>query len=126
MLYLKAILIIDGGVKLLIYLAPRDGFEPSTNRLTAGCSTAELPGKSLLGVVEAAYNKADPGLKAAAAATRPAAQSGMGKTNPKRRRKSLRSRTKSRPPHVATRQQRPQFDEMSPDFRSNMREAPVT
>ena len=112
--------------KFLINLAPRAGFEPATNRLTAGCSTAELPGKSLLGVVEAAYNKADPGLKAAAAATRPAAQSGMGKTNPKRRRKSLRSRTKSRPPHVATRQQRPQFDEMSPDFRSNMREAPVT
>jgi hypothetical protein len=25
-------------------VAPRDGFEPSTNRLTAGCSTAELPG----------------------------------------------------------------------------------
>src|ERR1700741_155637 len=24
-------------------MAPRDGFEPSTNRLTAGCSTAELP-----------------------------------------------------------------------------------
>ena len=112
--------------KPLIWLAPRAGFEPATNRLTAGCSTAELPGKSLLGVVEAAYNKADPGLKAAAAATRPAAQSGMGKTNPKRRRKSLRSRTKSRPPHVATRQQRPQFDEKSPDFRSNMREAPVT
>ena len=29
-------------------VAPRDGFEPSTNRLTAGCSTAELPGNSLL------------------------------------------------------------------------------
>src|SRR5271170_5407683 len=29
-------------------LAPRAGFEPATNRLTAGCSTAELPGKSLL------------------------------------------------------------------------------
>ena len=28
-------------------MAPRDGFEPSTNRLTAGCSTAELPGSSL-------------------------------------------------------------------------------
>ena len=25
-------------------LAPRVGFEPTTNRLTAGCSTAELPG----------------------------------------------------------------------------------
>jgi hypothetical protein len=29
-------------------VAPRAGFEPATNRLTAGCSTAELPGKSLL------------------------------------------------------------------------------
>ena len=27
-------------------LAPRAGFEPATNRLTAGCSTTELPGKS--------------------------------------------------------------------------------
>ena len=25
-------------------VAPRAGFEPATNRLTAGCSTAELPG----------------------------------------------------------------------------------
>ena len=24
-------------------MAPRVGFEPTTNRLTAGCSTAELP-----------------------------------------------------------------------------------
>jgi hypothetical protein len=31
--------------KLLICLAPRAGFEPATNRLTAGCSTTELPGK---------------------------------------------------------------------------------
>jgi hypothetical protein len=28
-------------------LAPRAGFEPATNRLTAGCSTAELPGTTL-------------------------------------------------------------------------------
>ena len=27
-------------------LAPRAGFEPATNRLTAGCSTAELPGNT--------------------------------------------------------------------------------
>ncbi len=27
-------------------MAPRAGFEPATNRLTAGCSTAELPGNS--------------------------------------------------------------------------------
>jgi hypothetical protein len=25
-------------------VAPRAGFEPATNRLTAGCSTTELPG----------------------------------------------------------------------------------
>jgi ABC-type uncharacterized transport system substrate-binding protein len=30
--------------KCLRSLAPRAGFEPATNRLTAGCSTAELPG----------------------------------------------------------------------------------
>jgi hypothetical protein len=28
-------------------VAPRAGFEPATNRLTAGCSTAELPGTTL-------------------------------------------------------------------------------
>ena len=28
-------------------LAPRVGFEPTTNRLTAGCSTTELPRNSL-------------------------------------------------------------------------------
>ena len=27
-------------------LAPRPDFEPATNRLTAGCSTAELPGNT--------------------------------------------------------------------------------
>src|SRR4051794_10261122 len=31
---------------LLKSLAPRAGFEPATNRLTAGCSTAELPGNT--------------------------------------------------------------------------------
>ena len=30
--------------KPLKNLAPRAGFEPATNRLTAGCSTTELPG----------------------------------------------------------------------------------
>ena len=30
--------------KCLKVLAPRAGFEPATNRLTAGCSTTELPG----------------------------------------------------------------------------------
>jgi hypothetical protein len=29
-----------------IGVAPRAGFEPATNRLTAGCSTAELPGNT--------------------------------------------------------------------------------
>src|SRR5262245_43721286 len=28
---------------ICVYLAPRAGFEPATNRLTAGCSTTELP-----------------------------------------------------------------------------------
>ncbi len=30
-------------VYLNVYCAPRAGFEPATNRLTADCSTAELP-----------------------------------------------------------------------------------
>ena len=30
-----------------VALAPRAGFEPATNRLTAGCSTAELTGTTL-------------------------------------------------------------------------------
>ena len=34
------------GAGFLWNLAPREGFEPPTNRLTAGCSTAELPGKN--------------------------------------------------------------------------------
>ena len=50
-------------LKYLISLAPRAGFEPATNRLTAGCSTAELPGKSLL-AWQRRYNKAGPALKA--------------------------------------------------------------
>jgi hypothetical protein len=29
-------------------MAPRAGFEPATNRLTAGCSTTELPGNMAL------------------------------------------------------------------------------
>ncbi len=45
-------------------LAPRAGFEPATNRLTAGCSTAELPGNSSFRARNA-YNKAGPALKAA-------------------------------------------------------------
>jgi hypothetical protein len=46
-------------------LAPRAGFEPATNRLTAGCSTTELPGNSAVLVCKsAAYNKAARALKA--------------------------------------------------------------
>src|ERR1700680_2131678 len=32
------------GLKPLLELAPRAGFEPATQRLTAACSTTELPG----------------------------------------------------------------------------------
>jgi hypothetical protein len=40
-------------------LAPRAGFEPATNRLTAGCSTAELPGNKAQALTsDSAYNKA--------------------------------------------------------------------
>ncbi len=39
-----------GFEKPLKLLAPRAGFEPATNRLTAGCSTAELPGNTLMPV----------------------------------------------------------------------------
>src|SRR3954465_2089377 len=34
------------GPKWVENLAPRAGFEPATNRLTAGCSTTELPGNT--------------------------------------------------------------------------------
>ena len=53
MLYLGPEITFLYVAKSLIYLAPRAGFEPATNRLTAGCSTAELPGNSLLGVMKA-------------------------------------------------------------------------
>jgi hypothetical protein len=46
-------------------LAPRAGFEPATNRLTAGCSTTELPGNTAaLAYKTVAYNKAASALKA--------------------------------------------------------------
>src|SRR5262245_18919340 len=44
------------GAMCLESLAPRAGFEPATNRLTAGCSTAELPRNSARDVI-AAYSK---------------------------------------------------------------------
>src|SRR5580698_4054242 len=50
--------------KALILLAPRAGFEPATNRLTAGCSTTELPGNSSSICARVAYNKAGQALKA--------------------------------------------------------------
>jgi hypothetical protein len=43
-------------LKSLFLLAPRAGFEPATNRLTAGCSTTELPGNGAGS--DSAYNKA--------------------------------------------------------------------
>src|SRR5687768_3377260 len=49
----------EGGAsaKSLKMLAPRAGFEPATNRLTAGCSTTELPGNRGSHVSGAAYSK---------------------------------------------------------------------
>ena len=38
-------------------VAPRAGFEPATNRLTAGCSTTELPGNRGARASGAAYSK---------------------------------------------------------------------
>ena|SRR5581483_1530416 len=38
-------------------VAPRAGFEPATNRLTAGCSTTELPGNEPM-LRQRPYNKA--------------------------------------------------------------------
>src|SRR5262245_13268277 len=43
-------------------VAPRAGFEPATNRLTAGCSTTELPGNTPM-LRHRAYNKACPPLQ---------------------------------------------------------------
>ena len=57
---------LRGYAKCLFLLAPRAGFEPATNRLTAGCSTAELPGNNAAARAQTrlAYNKAAPALKA--------------------------------------------------------------
>src|SRR5262249_30410723 len=43
-------------------LAPRVGFEPTTSRLTAGCSTTELPRNTAFGRASG-YNKTHPGLQ---------------------------------------------------------------
>gem|GEM_PF-5097907 len=43
-------------------MAPRAGFEPATNRLTAGCSTAELPGNNADQTAFPAYSKQNPAL----------------------------------------------------------------
>jgi hypothetical protein len=56
-------------MKLLIYLAPRAGFEPATNRLTAGCSTAELPGNTGAALQARAYNKRAGALQSAFSAS---------------------------------------------------------
>src|SRR6516162_10338714 len=47
-----------------LMVAPRAGFEPATNRLTAGCSTTELPGNTAVLVQARRYNKAAPAFKA--------------------------------------------------------------
>ena len=39
----KGIEAMQWGSQICTGLAPRVGFEPTTSRLTAGCSTAELP-----------------------------------------------------------------------------------
>ena len=44
-------------------LAPRAGFEPATNRLTAGCSTTELPRNDASSGGFAPYNKRSPALQ---------------------------------------------------------------
>ena len=51
---------IEFSLNCLICLAPRAGFEPATNRLTAGCSTAELPGNSLLARWKSHITKPNP------------------------------------------------------------------
>jgi hypothetical protein len=66
----------DCRAKYLKNLAPRAGFEPATNRLTAGCSTTELPGNSSNMCARVAYNKAGQALKALVSvnSSRPGAQ----------------------------------------------------
>ena len=51
------------GVKCLISLAPRAGFEPATIRLTVECSTAELPRNRRKAFASRAYNKASEACK---------------------------------------------------------------
>src|SRR5262249_23167827 len=50
-------------------MAPRVGFEPTTSRLTAGCSTTELP-RTSASVARVGYNKWRPGLQSVKSATR--------------------------------------------------------
>src|SRR5271155_5340984 len=45
------------GLSACFSLAPRAGFEPATNRLTAGCSTTELPGNGAEAAWAEPYNK---------------------------------------------------------------------
>src|SRR5262245_26242126 len=44
-------------------VAPRVGFEPTTSRLTAGCSTTELPRNSGYAPCAHGYNKSPPALQ---------------------------------------------------------------
>ena len=46
--------------KVMVGMAPQDGFEPPAKRLTVACSTAELPGKSLCSVIQHKIHHATP------------------------------------------------------------------
>ena len=46
--------------KMMVGMAPQDGFEPPAKRLTVACSTAELPGKSLCSVIQHKIHHATP------------------------------------------------------------------
>jgi hypothetical protein len=52
----------ESGAERLVLLAPRVGFEPTTSRLTAGCSTTELP-RNNASVARVGYNKWRPTLQ---------------------------------------------------------------
>src|SRR5262249_44266646 len=53
---------ISNAAKSLMEMAPRVGFEPTTSRLTAGCSTTELPRISAF-EARVGYNKSHQGLQ---------------------------------------------------------------
>ena len=62
-----------------VVMAPRAGFEPATNRLTAGCSTTELPGNNARhAVMCSAYNKAVQALQSSGERGRSPREKGVG------------------------------------------------